>query len=156
MTVQELLKKSWSLRRNVVDIIMAGDVSYGALVTSLAWGLNGQVNYVLEGNLNYTGAVITWLKEGVSLIASDGGPTANKYLMQFQSDIAQVTVSVSDVAELSGFGAACAAGFSCGLYDPETIFANTHRSCFTPEMDNTEREARYNGWQKAVRQALTH
>lgn len=52
--------------------------------------------------------------------------------------------------------AACAAGFSCGLYDPETIFANTHRSCFTPEMDNTEREARYNGWQKAVRQALTH
>ncbi len=24
MTVQELLKKSWSLRRNVVDIIMAG------------------------------------------------------------------------------------------------------------------------------------
>lgn len=156
MTVQELLKKSWSLRRNVVDIIMAGDVSYGALVTSLAWGLNGQVNYVLEGNLNYTGAVITWLKEGVSLIASDGGPTANKYLMQFQSDIAQVTVSVSDVAELSGFGAACAAGVSCGLYDPEMIFANTHRSCFTPEMDNTEREARYNGWQKAVRQALTH
>ncbi|MFR8900468.1 hypothetical protein [Hominenteromicrobium sp.] len=73
-----------------------------------------------------------------------------------QSDIAQVTVSVSDVAELSGFGAACAAGFSCGLYDPETIFANTHRSCFTPEMDHTEREARYNGWQKAVRQALKH
>ena len=213
--------------------------SSGGLVTSLAWGLNGQVNYVLEGNLNYTGAVITWLKEDVSLIASaseseqlarqanpmdktyfvpaftglgapywdseatglltgitrttgraelvkagleciayqitdltlrmaqdaglplselraDGGPTANKYLMQFQSDIAQVTVSVPDVAELSGFGAACAAGFSCGLYDPETIFTNTHRSCFTPEMDNTEREARYNGWQKAVRQALTH
>lgn len=156
MTVQELLKKSWSLRRNVVDIIMAGGVSSGGLVTSLAWGLNGQVNYVLEGNLNYTGAVITWLKEDVSLIASDGGPTADKYLMPFQSDIAQVTVSVSDVAELSGFGAACAAGFSCGLYDPETIFANTHRSCFTPEMDNTEREARYNGWQKAVRQALTH
>ena len=47
-------------------------------------------------------------------------------------------------------------GVKPDLYDPETIFANTHRSCFTPEMDNTEREARYNGWQKAVRQALTH
>lgn len=92
----------------------------------------------------------------LSELRADGGPTANKYLMQFQSDIAQVTVSVSDVAELSGFGAACAAGFSCGLYDPETILANMHRSCFTPEMDHTEREARYNGWQKAVRQALTH
>ena len=67
----------------------------------------------------------------LSELRADGGPTANKYLMQFQSDIAQVTVSVSDVAELSGFGAACAAGFSCGLYCPETIFANTHRSCFT-------------------------
>lgn len=70
MTVQELLKKSWSLLRNVVDIIIASGVSYGALGMSLAWGLNGQVNYMLEGNLNYTGAVITWLKEDVSLIAS--------------------------------------------------------------------------------------
>ena len=25
------------------------------LVTSLAWGLNGKVTYVLEGNINYTG-----------------------------------------------------------------------------------------------------
>lgn len=70
MTVQELLKKSWSLLRNVVGIIIASGVSYGALGMSLAWGLNGQVNYMLEGNLNYTGAVITWLKEDVSLIAS--------------------------------------------------------------------------------------
>lgn len=72
MTMQELLKKSWSLLRNVVDIIIASGVSYGALGMSLAWGLNGQVNYMLEGNLNYTGAVITWLKEDVSLIASAG------------------------------------------------------------------------------------
>lgn len=33
-------------------------------------------------------------------------------------------------------------GVKPDLYDPETIFANTHRSCFTPEMDHTEREAR--------------
>ena len=36
--------------------------SRNGLATSLAWGLNGEVEYVLEGNLNYTGAVITWLK----------------------------------------------------------------------------------------------
>lgn len=40
------------------------------LVTSLAWGIDGKVNYVLEGNINYTGAVITWLKEEMSLINS--------------------------------------------------------------------------------------
>ena len=40
------------------------------LVTSLAWKLNGRVNYVLEGNINYTGAVITWLKDDMKLIES--------------------------------------------------------------------------------------
>lgn len=40
------------------------------LVTSLGWGLNGKVYYVLEGNINYTGAVITWLKNEIGLIDS--------------------------------------------------------------------------------------
>lgn len=45
--------------------------SNSGLVTSLAWGLNGKVEYVFEGNLNYTGAVISWLKQDVGLIKSD-------------------------------------------------------------------------------------
>lgn len=40
------------------------------LVTSLAWGINGKVGYVLEGNINYTGAVITWLKDDMQLIST--------------------------------------------------------------------------------------
>lgn len=40
------------------------------LVTSLAWGIDGTVDYVLEGNINYTGAVISWLKDDVKLITS--------------------------------------------------------------------------------------
>lgn len=43
-------------------------LSKNGLVTSLAWGRKGKVNYVLEGNLNYTGAVITWLKDDLGLI----------------------------------------------------------------------------------------
>ena len=52
--------------------------SESGLVTSLAWGKNGKVEYVLEGNLNYTGAVISWLKDNVGLIshARDTGPMA--------------------------------------------------------------------------------
>lgn len=42
------------------------------IVTSLAWGMDGKVNYCLEGNLNYTGATITWLKDDVQLIESAG------------------------------------------------------------------------------------
>ncbi len=40
------------------------------IVTSLAWKISGKVNYVLEGNINYTGAVITWLKDDLKLIAN--------------------------------------------------------------------------------------
>lgn len=40
------------------------------IVTSLAWGMNNKVNYVLEGNVNYTGAVISWLKNDLKLITN--------------------------------------------------------------------------------------
>lgn len=43
--------------------------SHCGLATSLAWGMDGVVNYVLEGNINYTGAAITWLKDDLGLIA---------------------------------------------------------------------------------------
>ena len=213
--------------------------SRNGLATSLAWGLNGKVEYVLEGNLNYTGAVITWLKKDVALLAGDaesetlarsanpadktyfvpaftglgapywdseatglltgitrttgraeivkagveciayqitdlvlrmaqdaglalaelrvdGGPTANGYLMQFQSDMAGVEVSVPDIQELSGFGAACAAGFASGLYNPGTVCDGMPRRSYTPKMTPQEHDARYAGWQKAVLQALLH
>ena len=45
-------------------------LSTHGVVTSLAWKIGGHVNYVLEGNLNYTGAVITWLKDDLELISS--------------------------------------------------------------------------------------
>ena len=34
--------------------------------------MGGKVNYVLEGNINYTGAVITWMKDDLKLISSPG------------------------------------------------------------------------------------
>jgi len=40
------------------------------IVSSIAWCRRGKAEYVLEGNLNYTGAVITWLKDDIKLIAT--------------------------------------------------------------------------------------
>ena len=45
--------------------------SKDGIVTSLAWKKDGLVTYVLEGNINYTGAIVTWMKEKAGLIASD-------------------------------------------------------------------------------------
>ncbi|MCD8125643.1 MAG: glycerol kinase GlpK [Lachnospiraceae bacterium] len=44
--------------------------SENGAVTSLAWGIDGKISYVLEGNINYTGAVISWLQKDLGLIAS--------------------------------------------------------------------------------------
>ncbi|MBQ4580147.1 MAG: glycerol kinase GlpK [Clostridia bacterium] len=209
------------------------------LVTGLAWGLKGQVSYVLEGNLNYTGAVITWLKKDVRLIDTDqeseelayaanpedtacfvpaftglgapywdstatgmltgitrttgrseivraclecigfqiddlltrmaadsgltvselrvdGGPTANKYLMQFQSDICDAALRVPCIQELSGMGAALVAGFSCGLYQIENAYSAMKHTYYQPAMSDAQREKKRARWQMAVRQTLTH
>ena len=206
--------------------------SKNGLVTSLAWKYKGQVSYVMEGNLNYTGAVITWLKDSLGLIASanetealaeaahaadttclvpaftglgapywksdarailwgmsrttgkneivraaldsiafqihdviaamekdtgirlpalrvDGGPTRNRYLMQFQSDILSRPVSCPEAEELSGIGAAMMAGLSCGSYD-RSVFHTMGYTAFEPKMKNTERNIKLKTWRTAI------
>lgn len=44
--------------------------SDAGIVTSLAWSMGGKVNYVLEGNINYTGSVIKWLVDDVKLLGA--------------------------------------------------------------------------------------
>lgn len=50
--------------------------SQNGLMTSIAWRLGGQTNYVLEGNVNYSGAVVKWLNEDLQLI-QDAGETGS-------------------------------------------------------------------------------
>ncbi|MDY3016863.1 MAG: glycerol kinase [Blautia sp.] len=211
-------------------------LSTHGVVTSLAWSMNGKVNYVLEGNLNYTGAVITWLKDDMKLISSpgetqnlaqeasrddttylvpafsglgapywdsrataavvgmtrttkkpelvkaaveciayqitdivnamsedagvkvgelrvDGGPTRNRYLMQFQSDMTRAAVQVPDAEELSGMGPAFAAGIALGMWD-ENIFNKLSRTKYEPQMNENEAQKKYLGWKKAVERVL--
>ena len=203
------------------------------VVTSLAWKIGGKVNYVLEGNINYTGAVITWLKDDLKLIEGpgetealaraanpgdacylvpafsglgapywdssaraaivgmsrttgkneviraaldciayqitdivrameetagasigelnvDGGPTRNAYLMQFQSDLLGIPVRIPDSEELSGIGAAYAAGLASGVYN-ESVFEVLKRKSYEPVMTAEIRDEKYSGWQDAVR-----
>ncbi len=205
------------------------------VVSSIAWKIGGKVNYVLEGNINYTGAVITWLKDDLRLIANpgetealaraanpadsaylvpafsglgapywdndarailcgmsrttgknevvraaldciayqisdvvrimgtsaklnigelrvDGGPTRNAYLMQFQSDLLGIPVRVPNAEELSGIGAAYAAGLSEGIYDL-TVLDQLKRRSYEPQMADDLREKKMAGWQTAVRRA---
>lgn len=203
------------------------------LATSLAWSIGGRAEYVLEGNINYTGAVISWLKDDLKLIQShsevnelpdtanpedttiivpafsglsapywkdgakaiicgmsrltgkpeivkaavesiafqitdvlnamkadsgidikelrvDGGPTNNKYLMQFQSDVAGACVQVSGTEELSAAGAAYLAGIAAELYNKDEIFEGISYNTYEPEMDELRKNAKYTAWRQAV------
>ncbi|MBT9777489.1 glycerol kinase GlpK [Clostridium sp. MCC353] len=206
------------------------------LVTSLAWSMNGTVDYVLEGNINYTGAVVTWLKDDVKLFQSpsdtedmcrmawqddglflvpaftglgapywnsrakgalmgisrttrreeivragveciayqindvvqameydteikirelraDGGPTRNGYLMQFQADITDALVLAPETEELSGIGAAYAAGLALEIYTKE-VFGKIGRKTYEPSMELSKRREKQEGWNKAVNAVL--
>ena len=207
------------------------------VVTSIAWGMDGVVHFVLEGNINYTGAVMRWVVDDLGLLQSsreagpvaananpndetylvpafsglgapywesnaravicnmtrhtgkaeivraaeeciayqiaditelmqqesgialqelrvDGGPTRDSYLMQFQSDILDLPVLVPATEELSGVGAAYAAGLAAGMYTPD-VFSRIERQSYSPVMTTETRTQKRGGWQKAVNMVLS-
>lgn len=208
------------------------------LATTIAWGMNEKISYALEGNINYTGASITWLKDDLKLIESaaetemlarqsnpadksyfvpaftglgapyydndatgifagitrvtgknemvravvdsiayqiydvihlmekvsgdelrslqtDGGPTRNAYLMQFQSDILNKPVEVPPIAELSAMGAAYCAGISAGFFDKEKVFNGLSWKQYNPNMDADKRENLLKGWSTAIKKSMS-
>jgi glycerol kinase len=53
--------------------------SGSGMLTTIAWGLGGEVTYALEGSIFITGAAIQWLRDGLHLIenAAETGPLAS-------------------------------------------------------------------------------
>ena len=45
-------------------------VSHNGLVTTIAWGLDGKVNYALEGSIFVCGAAIQWLRDEIDILES--------------------------------------------------------------------------------------
>ena len=97
-------------------------------------------------------------KSGIDLIEvrADGGPTNNNFLMQFQSDMLNTPVLVSDVEEASALGAALAGGLGTGMWkdlsEIEELYAVRIKKI--PQMRAAQRESLYSGWKKAVHMAL--
>ena len=82
----------------------------------------------------------------------DGGATANRYLMQFQSDILNVDIDIPRCLQTTAVGAAYLAGLSSGFYKNLDHIKTIHtcQETFMPNMDEETRKERYEGWQKAV------
>lgn len=86
----------------------------------------------------------------------DGGATANRFLMQFQSDILNVPVVRPDCLETTGLGAAFAAGLAVRVWKDLDDISKMWRADITwkPDMPGVERERCWRGWNKAVDKSL--
>ena len=91
---------------------------------------------------------------GVRLDAllTDGGASRNNWLMQFQADLLDRPVHRSGTAELSGLGAAFAAGLGAGFWasTEELAEAIAPHDQFQPTMNAEKRNHLVRGWNRAV------
>lgn len=212
--------------------------SDSGLLTTIAWGIDGKVEYALEGSIFIAGAAIQWLRDGLKLIDSapdseyyaskvednggvyvvpafaglgapywdmyargailgltrgstkehliratleslayqtkdiitamekdsgiklqalrvDGGAVANDLLMQFQSDILGVVVERPKITETTALGAALLSGLAVDFWKKEEVRDRWQKdAAFSPNMDESDRQKLYKGWQKAVKRAM--
>jgi glycerol kinase len=91
-----------------------------------------------------------------SVLHADGGPTRNKFLMQFVADMTGLELAVSDVPESSAWGAAMAGLLGLGVYKSLDELAALPRSTttFRPQMPPEEANRLYAGWKSAVQRVL--
>lgn len=209
-------------------------LSGNGLVTSVGYGVKQKLDYVLEGNINATGATVKWLSEkmgvapvhefeglakkaggnlGVCVVPAftglgaphwdsgaracitglsfqagrehiaraglesiafqiadvadamakdsgrpirrllvDGGPTANGFLMQFQSDILPAEIATNRTSALSAAGGMLAAGLAAGFWRSLEDIRRLRRDgrVYASRMGDAERAALRAQWGDAV------
>ncbi|MBY0099214.1 glycerol kinase GlpK [Mesobacillus maritimus] len=209
------------------------------LLTTIAWGINGKVEYALEGSIFIAGSAIQWLRDGLRMLKDakdsedyalkvassegvyvvpafvglgtpywdsdvrgavfgltrgtskehfiratleslayqtkdvlsameadaglelkklrvDGGAVKNNFLMDFQSDLLDVSVERPIVNETTALGAAYLAGLAVGFWESQEEIAKQWAidRKFDPSMTEENRTELYEGWKKAVKAAM--
>lgn len=208
------------------------------LLTTIAWGIDGKVEYALEGSIFVAGSAVQWLRDGLRMFRNssesemyaarvdstegvyvvpafvglgtpywdsdvrgavfgltrgttkehfvratleavayqtkdvvdamesdsgiplktlrvDGGAVENNFLMQFQSDLLNVSVERPMINETTALGAAYLAGLAVGFWKDRSEISDQWAidRPFEPNMEQKKRDELYSGWQKAVKAA---
>src|SRR6516225_7575799 len=87
---------------------------------------------------------------------ADGGPTRDRFLMQFTADLAGLELKVSEVPESSAWGAAMSGLLGLGIHDSLDDLAALPREVRTyqPQMDPARAKQLHDGWLAAVKRTL--
>lgn len=216
-------------------------ISKNGLLTTIAWGIDGKVEYALEGSIFVAGSAIQWLRDGLRMLKAasdsesyatrvdstegvyvvpafvglgtpywdsdargaifgitrgtskehfiratleslayqtkdvlkameadsgielkklraDGGAVKNDFLMQFQSDILDVTVERPVINETTALGAAYLAGLAVGFWENRHDITQNWKvdQVFKEKMDSDLRNELYDGWKKAVEATMKY
>ncbi|MDA3912046.1 MAG: glycerol kinase GlpK [Bacteroidales bacterium] len=133
------------------------DADARALIVGMTQATNSAhiVRAGLESLAYQTRDVLDLMQTSVGIaldtLRVDGGASANNFLMQFQADILGKSVSRPELVETTALGAAFLAGIGVGITDMDRIKQLwAEGQCFKPQMSESERQKKYEGWKRAV------
>ena len=118
------------------------------------------IRATLESLAYQTKDVLAAMEEdsGIKLktLRVDGGVVNNNFLMEFQSNLLNVSVERSQINETTALGAAYLAGLAVGYWNSQDEITQnwTIERTFLPNMEDNDRQHLYNGWKKAVKAAM--
>jgi glycerol kinase len=128
------------------------------LVTGLTLGTRREhlARAALEAIAFQTRDVLDAMELELSVLRADGGATANRFLLQFQADVARVPVEVPAERETTALGAAALAGLAVGVWSSTEELAGAWRCAerYEPQLPDAEAERIVAGWRAAVARAL--
>ncbi len=83
----------------------------------------------------------------------DGGASANNFLMQFQSDILDLSVYRPECIETTALGVAFLAGLATGVYKSKEEIKQSYKlgHTFSPNMPSDKRKKLLKGWSVAIK-----
>ncbi len=86
----------------------------------------------------------------------DGGPTKNKWLMQFQANVINCPVARTNIAEVSALGAGYLAGKALGWWASRKDLAMLNRNIelIMPNQEADHIQKSYKGWKSAISRSL--
>ncbi len=138
------------------------DMNARGVITGLTRGANTNhiIRAALESIAYQSNDLLEAMRSDMGTISSlkvDGGASANNFLMQFQADISDITVTRAGTTEATALGAAFLAELAIGFFENrEELRAITSKGrMFEPSMGEDRRTELKGGWNKAVRAART-
>ena len=92
----------------------------------------------------------------IKKLLADGGLSKDDFIMQFQADIAAITVERPAVRESTSLGAAFLAGIACGMWSDleECRKIKQVDRLFLPGMDKSARSKLILGWEHAIKACM--